>query len=810
MYLTDAQLKAEIKRCEYCEDKPCKRACPCDCSPADFIMAVSQGKASDYKRSAGIILSSNPLGGICGDVCPDYHCMKACSRAGLDQPVNIPAVQSTIIKKSREMGQIPQFLSIPKNGKKVAVVGGGPAGLSAAVTLCQFGYQVKIYEQTDRLGGQSWLIPADRLHREALKEDVAFILKSFDIEVDANSIVADPVALKRDFDAVVVAGGLSVPMRLNIKGDEYAHYGMDILIDGSKYDLSGKRVAVVGGAIAADIALKVASLGATHVEMITLETFSEMPITAEEKALLVSKGVLFTNRMRVCEIISNGGKMTGIKTMPVYLEVGQEFHPSYIKDEEGASELSRNFDALFIAIGFKPALPKDQAGVFYCGDFSNGPTTVVEASASGKNLAKTVHEHLSQLPLTLLPKSTKSEFSVPGWINQPVNLTTDFFGRKIDSPFLLSAAPPTDGYEQVIKAYHAGWSGVIMKTAFDGLDIHIPGEYMFVFDDKTWANCDNVSDHPLDRVCAEIKQLVAEYPDRLTMASTGGPVTGDDEADKLVWQSNTSKLEACGAMGIEYSLSCPQGGDGTHGDIVAQNAELSAKIVDWVMEAGTAEIPKLFKLTGAVTAIVPIIDAIKEVFARYPQKKAGVTLANTFPTLAFREGSGSWDDGVIVGMSGAGVLPISYLSLARAGKRGVYVSGNGGAMNYLDTAHMMALGAGSVQFCTIAEKYGLGIIEELKSGLSHYLCYRGLASVSDLIGIAQPDAIMDFMDLPKQDKISSVNTDLCLHCGNCTRCPYLAISLDEKKLPKIDEKLCVGCSLCVQKCFANALSMRIK
>jgi dihydroorotate dehydrogenase len=154
-------------------------------------------------------------------------------------------------------------------------------------------------------------------------------------------------------------------------------------------------------------------------------------------------------------------------------------------------------------------------------------------------------------------------------------------------------------------------------------------------------------------------------------------------------------------MGIEYSLSCPQGGDGTHGDIVAQDAALTAKIIDWVMQISNPDIPKLFKLTGAVTAIYPIISAVKEVFDRYPNKKAGVTLANTFPTMGFRANEGKWDEGIIVGMSGEGVLPISYLSLARAGGMGVFISGNGGAMNHPDAANFLALGAGNVQFCTL-------------------------------------------------------------------------------------------------------------
>jgi len=89
-------------------------------------------------------------------------------------------------------------------------------------------------------------------------------------------------------------------------------------------------------------------------------------------------------------------------------------------------------------------------------------------------------------------------------------------------------------------------------------------------------------------------------------------------------------------MGIEYSLSCPQGGDGTEGDIVSQNAALTARIIEWILQVGDPDIPKLFKLTAAVTSIVPILRAIRKVLDAHPKSKAGITLANSFPTLGFR------------------------------------------------------------------------------------------------------------------------------------------------------------------------------
>jgi dihydropyrimidine dehydrogenase (NAD+) subunit PreA len=390
-----------------------------------------------------------------------------------------------------------------------------------------------------------------------------------------------------------------------------------------------------------------------------------------------------------------------------------------------------------------------------------------------------------------------------------VSLETEFFGRKINSPYLLSASPLTDGFEQMNKAYENGWAGGIMKTAFDNVPIHIPSEYMFTFNNLTYGNADNVSGHPLERVCREVEQLVRQWPDRLTMASTGGPVTGNDEHDRNGWQSNTRKLEASGVMGIEYSLSCPQGGDGTEGDIVSQNAALTAKIINWIMQAGSPEIPKLFKLTAAVTSIVPILRAIRAVLDKYPEKKAGITLANSFPTLAFRSAAGRlWEEGVVTGMSGDGVTPISYLTLANAVPQGIEISGNGGPMTYKAAMDFLALGVKTVQFCTIATKYGYGIIRDLESGTAFLMQERGIHSMKELIGIAQPHPITDFMALSPVKKISSFHYDLCSGCGNCARCPYLAISLDEKSLPHSDPSLCIGCSICAKKCFTGAITMR--
>lgn len=809
VFLTDAQLREEVSKCEYCAEKPCKEACPADCSPADFIMAVKVGEKQDFERAAALIMGHNPLGGVCGAVCPDKHCMSACVHKTFDKAVNIPAVQATVIQKAKELGVMPKFNKAKPNGKKVAVVGAGPAGLGAAAVLGQLGYKVTVFEDKKTCGAGA-LIPSFRLDPKVLSSDVKFLLSLGDITLK-NEKAPETAKLAKSFDGVIVASGQDAAFKLNVPGEEAAISWMDYLASPKKYRLDGKTVAVIGGgAVAADCAETAAAAGAARVEMFTLEKLGELPLTANEFEGLQACGAEVTGRTKVVEIGLKGGKVCCLKTMKVELPAGKKFSPRDMKDVPGSEQLRPGFDAVIIAIGARSSVkPEAIKNVVFAGDMVNGPTTVVEAAASGKNAGAKLHAALTGGKAPKEEKKVKSRVVLAGRDLKPVSLETDFFGRKIISPFILSAAPPSDGYEQMKKAYEAGWAGGVMKTAFDGVSIHIPSQYMFAFTQDTYANCDNVSGHPLGRVCKEIAKLVKEYPDRLTMASTGGPVSGDDEADKKGWQSNTRMLEKAGVMGIEYSLSCPQGGDGTKGDIVSQDPELTAKIIGWVMEVSDPKIPKLFKLTAAVTSIYPVVAAIKEVFAKYPNKKAGITLANTFPTLAFRKGDKKeWEEGIVVGMSGEGVIPISNLTLANVARHGVHVSGNGGPMDYKSAANFLALGVHTVQFCTIAMKYGYGVIEDLESGLSYLMKERGIKSVAELKGRALPNPIRGFMELTPVKKISAVKAELCQHCGNCTRCPYLAIELDKDLVPQTDPERCIGCSICTQKCFSGALYMR--
>jgi NADPH-dependent glutamate synthase beta subunit-like oxidoreductase/dihydroorotate dehydrogenase/Pyruvate/2-oxoacid:ferredoxin oxidoreductase delta subunit len=810
-FLTDAQLRAEIETCEFCREKPCREACPADVSPADFIMAVNLGAPSDYRRAAALILGANPFGGVCGAVCPDKYCVQACAKAPVDRPVRIPAVQAEIIRRAGRLGVLPRFAAAPDSGRRAAVIGAGPAGLAAAALLAQGGLAVDIFERDARAGGMANLIPGDRLPKDVLRSDIRFLLKLGRIRIRFHRPVDDPGSLlEQGYSAVVVATGLDAPLRLGIPGEERARDWISFLSDPSPKSLAGRRIAVIGGgAVAADCAVTAPRSGAS-VEMICLETPGEMPLTPEERVGLLQAGVLISGRSAVIAIRSASGAKSLARIQPMRLPKGKAFSPAAMSVDAGQPVFTRAFDEIVIAIGARSRIAvRECPGIYYAGDMAEGPGTVVSAVASGKNAAQRALDKLAHKRPSK-QKPGKSRIILPGRNLRPVPLDADFFGRTILSPFLLSASPASDGADQLRLAYRAGWAGGVLKTAFDGVPIHIPADYMFVLGRGTYGNCDNVSGHALDRVCREIETLGREFPDRLTIASTGGPVTGVAEADREVWRANTRKLEATGAMAIEYSLSCPQGGDGTRGDIVSQDAELTAQIIDWVLSgASRPDVPKLFKLTGAVTAIGPILQAVRDVFTRHPGLRAGVTLANSFPGLAFRPGAkAEWDEGVVIGLSGESILSISYLTLAKAAGAGLAISGNGGPMNYRQAADFLALGARTVQFCTLPLHYGVEIVEDLHAGLSGLLESLKLCSVSELIGRALPHPIRDFPDLSAVKRISTVERRLCVHCGNCVRCPYQAIELDRGGVPRTDPALCVGCSLCAQRCFAGAISMR--
>ena len=311
LYLTDAQLKAEMDRCLYCAEKPCMKACPANCSPADFIMAAKQGSDKDYGRAAEMILKSNPLGQMCGLTCPDMFCMKACSRKGFDSPIKIPAVQAAILEKARQLNAVTVPGKVASNGKNVAVVGAGPAGMAAVAVLARKGYNVTVFEGSDKVGGAAKLIPEARLPQAVIEKDWEFIKTFGDITLQMSHRVANPADLLKDgYDGVIVAVGEPHSAKMGIPGEDLTVSFMDYLKEPERYKTAGNVAVLGGGAVATDCAVTAKDTGAENVEMFVRRRVSDMRLTGEERSWLMDKSIDITSMTRVEKIEKTGDTYT--------------------------------------------------------------------------------------------------------------------------------------------------------------------------------------------------------------------------------------------------------------------------------------------------------------------------------------------------------------------------------------------------------------------------------------------------------------------------------------------------------------------
>jgi Pyruvate/2-oxoacid:ferredoxin oxidoreductase delta subunit len=195
-------------------------------------------------------------------------------------------------------------------------------------------------------------------------------------------------------------------------------------------------------------------------------------------------------------------------------------------------------------------------------------------------------------------------------------------------------------------------------------------------------------------------------------------------------------------------------------------------------------VPKLFRLPAA--AGDALLEAVAAALARHPDHAAGVTLAGAPPALAARAAAA-----------------LDEASVTRATRRGLVVSSDAEPMDYRAAARLLALGARTVQVGAAAVAYGLGVVSELQAGLSFFLAERGLRSAAELGASAAARTA------PAGGKaVCSVDLATCTGCGNCARCPQLAIALDARDRPTVDADRCDGCALCLELCLAGSLSLQ--
>ena len=428
------QAITEASRCLQCPDHPCVKGCPVGINILAFIKCVKEG---DFDKAIAIVKERNSLPAMTGRVCPwENQCEAACILDKVGEPVAIGRLERFVadheLKKGYEMPKIAN-----PTGHKVAVVGSGPAGLTAAADLAKLGHSVVIFEALHTPGGVlSYGIPEFRLPKNIVKAEVSYVEK-LGVSIKTNIVIGKLITvdelLEQGFDAVFIASGAGAPNFLNLPGENLCGiYSANEFLTRSnlmkayafpEYDTPikvGKKVAVIGGGnVAVDAARTALRLGADEVYIVYRRSEKEMPARIEEIDNAREEGVKFrflTNPVRF-----QGDEKGWVKQMEcIRMKLGEPDEsgrrkPTSIK----GSEFSMNVDTVVVAIGQKPnpLVPRTTKGlqitrwgtivvdeksgktikdrVWAGGDIVSGAATVIEAMGMGKRAAKSIHEYLT-------------------------------------------------------------------------------------------------------------------------------------------------------------------------------------------------------------------------------------------------------------------------------------------------------------------------------------------------------------------------------------------------------------------------------
>ncbi len=397
------------------------------------------------------------------------------------------------------------------------------------------------------------------------------------------------------------------------------------------------------------------------------------------------------------------------------------------------------------------------------------------------------------------------------------DLSSEFLGIKSPNPFWLASAPPTDKEYNVVRAFEAGWGGVVWKTL--GEDPHVvnvngPRYGAIYSSDRKLIGLNNIeliTDRPLQVNLDEITRVKRDWPDRAVVVSLMVP------CEEQSWKSILKKVEDTGADGVELNFGCPHGmSERGMGAAVGQVPEYIQMVAEWCKQ--NTQLPVIVKLTPNITDIRAPARAAKAGGAD------AVSLINTInsiisvnlDTMAPEPSIDGW--GSHGGYCGPAVKPIALNMVAEIARdpetAGIPISGIGGVTTWRDAAEFMALGAGNVQVCTAAMTYGFRIIEELTQGLSDWMDEQGHARVSDIVGKATPN-VKDWQNL-NLNYISKavIDQDLCIQCGRChvvcedTSHQAITSTVDGKRHFEVIDEECVGCNLCVSVCpVVDCISM---
>ena len=426
----------EAKRCLNCKHKPCMQGCPVAVKIPEFIELITKG---DFEGAYNKIKETNALPAVCGRVCPqETQCESKCVRGIKGEPVGIGRLERFVA--DYHMAHVEDKIEKPEpNGKKVAVIGSGPSGLTVAGDLAKLGYQVTVYEAFHTAGGVlMYGIPEFRLPKDIVQKEISN-LKKLGVDIQTNVIIGKTILVDELFedmgyDAVYIGSGAGLPSFMGIEGESLnGVYSANEfltrinLMKGYKfpeYDTPvyvGKNVVVLGcGNVAMDAARSAKRLGAENVYIVYRRGKEELPARAEEVHHAEEEGIVF-------KLLQNPTKFIGddegwVKGMEVIkMELGEpdasgRRRPVPVEDSEEIMDI----DTVVVAIGQTPnplirkttkgldtnkrgcIIADDETGktskahVYAGGDVVTGAATVILAMGAGKAAAKAIHEELSK------------------------------------------------------------------------------------------------------------------------------------------------------------------------------------------------------------------------------------------------------------------------------------------------------------------------------------------------------------------------------------------------------------------------------
>ncbi len=424
----------ESTRCLNCNKPLCVEGCPVSINIPGFIAKV---KEKDFKGAYDVISLSSSLPAVCGRVCPqERQCESKCIRGLKGEAISIGKLERFVADRAFEEGFKPTVSAAP-NGKKVAVIGSGPSGLSCAGDLAKLGYDVTIFEALHEFGGVLvYGIPEFRLPKERVVKKEIENVKALGVKFENNVIIGKTVTLdelieKEGFDAVFIGSGAGLPKFMGIPGENAngvfsanEYLTRSNLMKAFKEDsttpiMVGKKTAVVGGGnVAMDAARTALRLG-SDVHIIYRRSEAELPARAEEVHHAKEEGIIFDMLTNPVEILSDeNGYVKGIRC--IKMELGEPDASGRRSPVEiPGSEFVIDVDVVIMALGTSPnplissttkgleinkrkcIVAEEETGkttkegVYAGGDAVTGAATVILAMGAGRAGAKGIHEYLS-------------------------------------------------------------------------------------------------------------------------------------------------------------------------------------------------------------------------------------------------------------------------------------------------------------------------------------------------------------------------------------------------------------------------------